>query len=280
MKTIESTKGKIIAVIVITCVATAIASAVIFTKPQLQTVNSTFIIPTLPIKMTMDVNKYAITAMKDKDLIDSVANACDVSSSDLRSRITATVDGNKCIGLAVSWETPEKAAEISEQIITRLNYKISGIVKGYILADMSEIEYTIKAKELYVDSLKNIMQQLDSTIACEVSKTGSKKDQLIEHKILLEKNPDYIFASKLMEKYATDYGNALSTLNDSKKFVEKDKKYITVIKSANPSNSHANTNKTKSLAISAFLAFVCSICLVVFWNMLCTRTKSCKADEK
>ena len=105
-------------------------------------------------------------------------------------------------------------------------------------------------------------------------------DQLVEHKILLEKNPDYIFASKLMEKYATDYGNALSTLNDSKKFVEKDKKYITVIKSANPSNSHANTNKTKSLAISAFLAFICSICIVVFWNMLCTRTKSCKTDEK
>lgn len=279
MKTIESTKGKITAVIIITCVATAIASAIIFTRPQLQTVNSSFIVPTLPIKTTMDVNKYVIVAIKDKDLIDSVAHNCDVSSEDLRSRIAATIDGNKSIGMTVSWETAEKAAEISENIIMQMNNKISGIVRNYIQSDISETEYTIKAKEIYIDSLKHVMQNLDSTIACEVSKNGSRKDQLIEHKILLEKNPDYIFASKLMEKFASDYGTSLSSLNENKKFFENDKNYITVIKSANPNNSHSSTNKTKSLIITAFIAFICSICIVVFWNMIFARTKTSEKAE-
>ena len=82
-----------------------------------------------------------------------------------------------------------------------------------------------------------------------------------------------------MEKFATDYGASLSSLNENKKFFENDKNYITVIKSANPNNSHSSTNKTKSLIITVFIAFICSICIVVFWNMIFARTKTSEKAE-
>lgn len=279
MKTIQSTKAKIIAVIVITCVVTAIAAAIILTRPQLYTVRSSYIIPTLPIRTSMDINKYVIVSVKDKDLIDSVSKVCNIPDDELRGRITATIENNKSIGMAVSAETPEKAAEISEHTIDLLNDKIAKIVKDYSESEIAETEYTMEAKKIYVDSLRQAIHQIDSMVACQVSKTGSRKDQLIEHKILLEKNPDYIFASKLMEKFANDYGNALSSLNENKIFTDNDKNYISVIKSANPKAAYNKINKPKSLIITAFLSFLCSICLVVFWNMLASRKKTSNANE-
>ena len=280
MKNINSTKKKIIVVLAITFIATAIVAAIVFTKPQMYTVHSSFIIHNMPIRTTMDINKYSVAAIKDKDIADAVSSANNITVGDFRSRVTASIDANKSIGMAVSAETPETAAKMSEQIVELLNAKILGVVADQIQLEASEAAEALKAKSLQIDSLKHVIEEIDSIVSAEVSKTGSRKDQLIEHKILLEKNPDYIFANKLMEKFATDYGTALAKYSDGKGIIDCNKNFVTVIKKANPDNASSSTNKTKSLAIIAFLAFVGAICIVTFWNMIALKCNKTQADEK
>ena len=226
--------------------------------------------PTLPIKTTMDINKYVVSAMKDNDVIDSVANTCNISSNILKGRISAVVEADKSIAMAVSSETPESATEISEQIIVQLNRKLSRLVAERTQADMSEIDHIMEIKSTQADSLKRVIQHIDSIVANEVSKSGTKKDQLIEHKILLEKNPDYIFASKLMEKYANDYGTEMSTQAEmqAQKF---DQNYISIISMPDSSQAHIKTNKTKIILTVAFIAFICSLCLITFIDIIKQR---------
>lgn len=280
MKNIDSTKKKIIVVLAITCIATAIVAAIVFTRSQLYTVHSSFIIHNMPIRTTMDINKYAVAAIKDKDIADAVSGANNITAGDFRSRVTASIDANKSISMAVSAEAPATAAKMSEQIIDLLNNKILGVVADQIQLETSETIEALKEKSLQIDSLKHVIEEIDSTVSAEVSKSGSRKDQLIEHKILLEKNPDYIFASKLMEKFATDYGTALTKYSDGKSIVDCNKNFVTVIKKANPDNASSSTSKTKSIAVTAFIAFICSLCFVSFWNMIASRCNKTQADEK
>lgn len=280
MKSIVSIKKKIAIVTTLTCIATAIVVAIVFTRPKLYTVSSSLIIHNTPIRTTMDINRYAITVINDKDFADSISRANSISMDEYKNRVNASIDENKCIVMAVSAETPEDATKMSEQIIDLLNLKIQDVVSDQMQLETIETSELLNEKMHQIDSLKRVIEKIDSTVSLEVSKSCSSKDRLIEHKILLEKNPDYIFANQLMGKFANDYGNALAYWDESKNMIDKNMDFINIIKKANPEDTIINVNKTKSIVVSAFLAFICSICLVSFWNILASRFNKNPIDEK
>ncbi len=279
MKSIVSTKKKIIIIVAFTCIATAIVALIEIIKPQLYTVHSSFIIQNAPTYPTLDLNRVVINAINDNEIADSVSSANGITIEDYKKHVAASIDENKNIVMAVSAETPETAAQISEQIVELLNVKIKDVVVEQTLAEATKINKELKTIEYLVDSLKYVVGKVDSITSTKVSKAGTRKDQLIEQKILLENDPDYIFISKLMEKFAYDYGTKLINCREKTNIVALENDFIKIINKANSKNA-VSINKTKRIAAAAFIAFICSICLVVFWNTIVSSRNKKQNDEK
>lgn len=262
-------KVKIIIVAIITCVAAIATFLVTKSRPQLYAVNSSFYVQNLPIKTTADFSRLAVSSIKDKSIVDSVSAFYNITVETYDSRVSASVDSRKCISMIVSAETPEDAAGMSEMIIDLLNKKMQNIVAEQTQKDMEDISNQMVTKIRNVDSLKNVISMIDSTVSQNVSKSGARKDILIEHKILLEKNPDYIFESKLIEKLANDYGAMMAEQAEAQNQINK--QYITTISAPDSNRAYNQTNKAKIILTVTFLAFVCSICMVTFIDMIRQR---------
>ena len=249
-------KTKIIVVAIITCIAAIATFLITKSKPQLYAVNSSLYVQNLPIKTNADFSRLAVSSIKDKSIVDSVSASFNITRETYDSRVSASVDSRKCIAMIVSAETPEDAADMSDLIIDLLN-------------KMEEISSQMETKIRNVDSLKNVISMIDSTVSQNVSKSGARKDILIEHKILLEKNPDYIFESKLIEKLANDYGAMMTEQAEIQNQINK--QYITVISAPDSNRAYNQTNKAKIILTVTFLAFICSICLMTFIDMIRQR---------
>ena len=262
-------KTKIIVVVTITCIAAIATFFVTKNKPQLYAVNSSFYVQNLPIKTTMDFSKLAVSTINDKSIVDSVSASFNITGKTYASRVSASVDTKKSITMIVFAETPEDAAGMSELIINLLNKKLQNIVAEQTKNDLEEISSQMETKIRNIDSLKNVISSIDSTVAKDVSKSGNRTNALIEHKILLEKNPDYIFESKLIEKLANDYGAMLATQAEMQNQINQ--QYINIISAPDSNKAYNQTNKIKIILTVTFIAFISSICIMTFIGMIKQR---------
>lgn len=263
-------KIKIIIVISVTCIAAIATYLVTISKPQLYAVNSSFFVQTLPIKTSMDINKHVVASLNDRNIVDSVSTVYNINRGIYASRVSASVDSRKCITLIVSSEKPEEAAGMSDLIITLLNKNLKDLIASQSQYNIQRIKYQMEDKIKNLDSLKAEISLIDSTISQKVSKSGTRKDILTEHKILLEENPEYIFKSKLIEKLANDYGAMISELAEIQNQIQ-NQNYITIISAPDSNMAYKKTNKTKKIFIVTFISFICSICAVSFIGMVRQR---------
>ncbi len=252
---INTIKKKLICSAIVAIIASLIVFVFITSSQKLYTVRTSFIVTLPPIKTNLDINKYLVSYINNKHIADSISKYCEesgITTENYTKRISIGISQDKLIKMNVSATTEESAIATSELLIDLMNKKIISLIKNQSENEIKELTALIDNKKTQIDSLKQVINNLQK----------SESQKLFSQKNLLENNPEYLFAKYLMEKYANDYGFLTSQYYSIRENMNENVQHITVM---NPMIAKSEeSSKLKYILITAFISFICSLCLLSF----------------
>ncbi|MCF0205931.1 MAG: hypothetical protein HUK15_00760, partial [Bacteroidales bacterium] len=184
--------------------------AFVFTMPQfsssLYTADLTLSLD-IPSNINMD-NKFVTKLSGNKMLRDTTLSVFEGSTGlcklNYSERVKITTGGYRNVLLVVRDENAENALTMIDFISEQMNDIIASIISVANTEQFEEQNNLMLEKRQQIDSLKKEILEIENRVANSIS--PSMKNNFEYQRFVLEKDPDYIFAIKMLEKYADDLG--------------------------------------------------------------------------